>query len=557
MLSFAKVGKQINRLFHSTWLLLTAGLILTTPAVYATSVNTYSTNQGLDAPMLLSPFNNAYIKGTSLPMAQKWSEVSGATGYDYESCKINLMFADCPTSDKLYSTTTTLSGRHIGVGAAETEFWWHVRATNIATGQKSNWSTAFKITIDKTAPDAFPVSPANGAFVNGKSVYQEWGSTASDVSYFVYESYHDALGNKLRWRENITATNKTAKNVSDASYWWRVKAVDKAGNESQWSSLSKITVDSTKPSKPAFITVAQNGVNLGCSGYTNLRSITVDWDNAIDANFKHYVYQADDGVDKVDFETTLVPSQRTGDIRDIDGTYQYRVKAVDKAGNESGWTNWCQITLDRIAPVVGFSGLTTTDTTPPLSGTINDDLASVEVIINNMPYSAVVSSGTWSIANDSIKPLDVGSYNVTINSTDMAGNTNSQLFSGNSAVLVQSSTVTAQASAQSTNQESVNNSPAPQENNVSTNTTVAGVSVDTEINQEAGADTGEEAITNQLQEDDGTEVEGLTSAATQEAGQQNFANSSNGFNWWWLLALVTLLIISYGVYRFASEESEA
>jgi hypothetical protein len=83
---------------------------------------------------------------------------------------------------------------------------------------------------------------------------------------------------------------------------------------------------------------------------------------------------------------------------------------------------------------------------------------------------------------------------------------------------------------------------------------VLGSSTGVNASQTSLANEGEES--DSQQQDSNTDVEGVTSVGANEASRDNFAASSSGFNWWWLLALAALLIISYGVYRFASEESE-
>lgn len=69
------------------------------------------------------------------------------------------------------------------------------------------------------------------------------------MAYYVYESYHDELAANKRWTETVNApkTSKTATGVSESVFWWRVKAVDKAGNVGPWSELWKVTVDNTAP----------------------------------------------------------------------------------------------------------------------------------------------------------------------------------------------------------------------------------------------------------------------------------------------------------------------
>lgn len=101
-------------------------------------------------------------------------------------------------------------------------------------------------TVQPSAPVL--ISPADNAKVKGTSVTQSWANGGLvDVDHYVYESYHNAGLSNLRWRGNIDGTSKTASNVADATYWWRVKAVDYAGNSSPWSEVRKLTIDNTKP----------------------------------------------------------------------------------------------------------------------------------------------------------------------------------------------------------------------------------------------------------------------------------------------------------------------
>lgn len=89
-----------------------------------------------------------------------------------------------------------------------------------------------------------------------------------------------------------------------------------------------------------------SGDDIGCGGYVNERSITVDWDDSADTYFAHYDYQIRE-------ETTIatpITSELSGDIRDEDGHYKYRVRTVDTFEQTSDWTEWCGVTLDREAP---------------------------------------------------------------------------------------------------------------------------------------------------------------------------------------------------------------
>jgi len=124
-----------------------------------------------------------------------------------------------------------------------------------------------------------------------------------------------------------------------------------------------------------------------------------------------------------------------------ENTYLWRVKAVDKAGNESNWSNLGKFTIDT-PPVFSLSGIKYTYTengvvktviqdsyitnwnTPVFVGKlISTDIASVKVVINEIEYTATFNNDdiTWeaTISN----PLDDGSYKVEIIAADLAGDT--------------------------------------------------------------------------------------------------------------------------------------
>ncbi len=78
---------------------------------------------------------------------------------------------------------------------------------------------------------------------------------------------------------------------------------------------------------------------------------------------------------------------------------------------------------DVVAPVVTVNELTTNDTTPELTGTVDDPEADVQVTVNGQDYSATVSDDTWTLADDTItSPLADGTYDVDVTATDPTGN---------------------------------------------------------------------------------------------------------------------------------------
>ncbi len=84
---------------------------------------------------------------------------------------------------------------------------------------------------------------------------------------------------------------------------------------------------------------------------------------------------------------------------------------------------------DTTDPVVTVNALTTSDTTPQLTGTVVDDdpATAVVVTVNGVAYPATNNGdGTWTLADDTISPaLADGTYEVAVTATDTASNVGS------------------------------------------------------------------------------------------------------------------------------------
>jgi cyclophilin family peptidyl-prolyl cis-trans isomerase len=76
---------------------------------------------------------------------------------------------------------------------------------------------------------------------------------------------------------------------------------------------------------------------------------------------------------------------------------------------------------DTTAPTVTVNPLTTNDTTPQLTGTVNDPVSFVQVKVGTQTINASVSGHTWTATVPTA--LTAGTYTVTATATDLAGNT--------------------------------------------------------------------------------------------------------------------------------------
>lgn len=202
-------------------------------------------------PKLVSPTNGI----TMLPgkITYKWSGNEGddITGFNFESGDIDPLSGTFEGRSGGYSDSRdgsfTWTEDSITPLAA-TKVSWRLQVRDRA-GNWSAWSNASSYTIDPhyvpdTTPPPKPIllSPINNQNVNASKVIQSWRSDANDIDYYTYESYNDPQRKNLVTQERVSSSTRTTLNQPNGALWWRIQAVDKAGNKSQWSDLSKMTV---------------------------------------------------------------------------------------------------------------------------------------------------------------------------------------------------------------------------------------------------------------------------------------------------------------------------
>ncbi|MCY2991113.1 MAG: autotransporter-associated beta strand repeat-containing protein [Planctomycetota bacterium] len=119
-------------------------------------------------------------------------------------------------------------------------------------------------------------------------------------------------------------------------------------------------------------------------------------------------------------------------------SYTVSSRAVDRVENVQSPVTTTSFTYDTTAPQVTVNRLTTNDTQPALSGTVDDPTATVTVTVNTKIYTATnAGDGRWTLAlaGQAISPELTGSengtsYDVTVVATDPAGNPGSEATLG-------------------------------------------------------------------------------------------------------------------------------
>jgi hypothetical protein len=261
---------------------------------------------------------------------------SGLKGYVVE-------YAD--NSDFTNAVSQTIVSSELDISGLDdmTTYYWRVKALDNEDNE-SAWITTDSFTTD--LPDILAPSVPSGLTdsVNGDSVALDWDDSIDDKSGFKeyiveYADNSDFTGASS---QTVAASELDINGLDDmTTYYWRVKAVDNAGNESAWSTTDSFTIDLADiqaPSVPSGLTDSVSG-----------DSVALDWDDSIDdkSGFKEYVVEYADNSDFTGASSQTVAASEL-DINGLDDmtTYYWRVKAVDNAGNESAWSTTDSFAID-------------------------------------------------------------------------------------------------------------------------------------------------------------------------------------------------------------------
>jgi hypothetical protein len=295
----------------------------------------------------------------------------------------SLTFQLCRTSSCANPVATTTNG---GVpngavvtwavaGAGNGDGTYYARASaQDALGNQSAWSAVGTFTLDSTPPS--PPSPIGNVALRARTTpalsarVNEPGDPG-DAARMLFELCSDATcGNVLASGYSSTVPVGSVASwrggaMPDGAYYWRAFAEDLVGNQSAWSVTGQFVVDNVAPSVPAT-PAPDNGALVKAARLTGtFRSDDANDDGRLvfqvcsDAACTNVVAGGTSGsVAASAVAATLraaslgatgnVASWTAGNL--LDGSYFWRVRAEDEAGNNSDWSSTQSFTLDRTPP---------------------------------------------------------------------------------------------------------------------------------------------------------------------------------------------------------------
>jgi len=210
------------------------------------------------------------------------------------------------------TTFTPLSNLPDGI------YYWRVRGLN-ALGAGSAWSAVRKVTIDTIAP-AVPAqtAPPNGSTQVNRRPIIRWGAVSTAVRYeLALDTTNPPFDAVPLFSGNATSYTPPAPLLLD-TYYWKVRAVDAAGNPSAWSPVFSFIVTSPATDVPILNRFTTNTPTLTWTRIT--WAVRYEVEVHRNSTFTNRVY-LNSAINAPTLQVTL-PAL-------LNGVYYWRVRACD------------------------------------------------------------------------------------------------------------------------------------------------------------------------------------------------------------------------------------
>lgn len=319
--------------------------------------------------------------------------------------------------------------QHLDIALVDGSYRYTVTALDVAGGESEHSAPAFA-TIRLIAPEVAIHVPATAERVRG--IVEVIGTAHSEEGFAGYSLSAQTLGGGTAVmvaqssnprRGELLGNWDTRIHANESQVRLRLEAGDSFGNGAETEVV--VVVDNLAPEAPLALTATVSGedVLLGWSagsapdllGYLLYRNgDLVNWEGSLPADLRPLALQATDYLD-----------------RDVpDGSHEYRVFAIDLAGNISPPSNPALVELDRRPPSLQFI--------EPLEGHVFETSVRITVDSPDLDIATVqmdfrdVDGGAWQALGGALtqrpyritwvpESLPLGEYEIRAIATDLGG----------------------------------------------------------------------------------------------------------------------------------------
>lgn len=264
-----------------------------------------------------------------------WDWIEGASAYNLQIVSPDFMNAENLLLDTIISRNSFEFTLYPGL------FQWRVNALN--SGYSSGWTVQtleITVPIDITKQKIVLVSPSDQHNTNSENITFKWNTLMGSDKYSLIVRTPDWDGDDFGNYTDLIEDNLEI-TMDEGIYEWGVMGHDTIENETSLPSIRTLIVDFTPPGKPTLSSPSND---------SNLTSLSVDFswirndDNGVSRILDEIqIFLTDTNraplVDQTIGETTFSHTFETA------GTYVWRVKSVDAAGNNSEYSNLYSLTV--------------------------------------------------------------------------------------------------------------------------------------------------------------------------------------------------------------------
>ncbi|MFQ6088963.1 MAG: carboxypeptidase regulatory-like domain-containing protein [Candidatus Methanofastidiosia archaeon] len=322
-------------------------------------------------PILKSPEDGSRTsKQQNLTL--EWETVQSATQYELEY-STDEDFLTKQTISNISGTSVQLQGLQDG-----TTYYWHVRVSH-PTSESSGWSSTWNFVVDRLTTDLAYINAAdnrNNSTITtsqpifywyentnyGESSYKIQIAVSSSFTTPIIDSTVSVIPGGQLFSYNL---NTQGESLADGTYYWRVKMATTSG--AHWSDIWSFLINTQSLQSPTLQSPADGSI-------LNDSTPLLSWSSVSGAN-KYNLQVApttDFGSPTINLETNA-NSYQTSQLND--GTYYWRVRAINPDNLPGEWSTIWAFSIDTIAPTKPtlyspIGGQTISDNTPDLKWTV-------------------------------------------------------------------------------------------------------------------------------------------------------------------------------------------
>ena len=279
-------------------------------------------NLATEKVSLVSPADGSTLKDSLVTFL--WNEVEGANKYTIQIFTPNFEQA------KKVLTNTVQTKNQFEIVLEPGDYSWRVKAQNdkSETPFRSGKFIVYGSTIATKSVNL--LTPGNEKALNQRKVKFTWESLGANYSYCLVIKNADWTNGSTFKKIEIPNTSSEIE-LDSGIYYWGVQAIDLTNQKRSEFTVRKIDIDISAPNTPLLVSPLSNSESTrGQLDFT--------WSLSADAStYVIEIYKITNSK-LVLYQTATCKQASFQGVFNETGSYEWRVKAQDKAGNESAFS---------------------------------------------------------------------------------------------------------------------------------------------------------------------------------------------------------------------------